>query len=185
MPNILSLSVGENLQHTAEIFFDNIAIKDSRGAYTYRELMQVSDQICLTLHRRGLKRGDVVALCFDQSKEAIAATLGVLKAGCCFTPMDVSDPVARLQFINQDCTPAALLIGESNEDLAKQVADHRQVIINFGQLEYVEIDRIATQSVSPEALACIFTHRAQPEIPRESANHIAIYFILRMYMAKH
>jgi acyl-CoA synthetase (AMP-forming)/AMP-acid ligase II len=136
MLNILSRSVGDNLRYTAENFIDNIAIKDRSGAYTYRELMQVSDQICLTLHGRGLKRGDVVALFFHQSKEAIAAALGVLKAGCCFVPMDVSDPVARLQFINKDCTPAAMLTGESNEELAQQVANHRQVIVNFGQLEY-------------------------------------------------
>jgi amino acid adenylation domain-containing protein len=156
MLKILSRSVGEHLQYTTEKFMGNIALKDSHGAYTYRELMQVSDQICFALQGNGLKRGDVVALFFHQSKEAIAAALGVLKAGCCFVPMDVSDPVARLRFINQDCTPAALLIGESNEELVTQVANHQQVIINFEQHEHAERNQVATQSVSPEALAYIF-----------------------------
>lgn len=76
MLNILSHSVGDNLQRTAEKFGDNIAIKDSSGVYTYRELMRVSDQICFTLQEKGLKHGEVVALFFSSKQGGHCGRIG-------------------------------------------------------------------------------------------------------------
>jgi non-ribosomal peptide synthetase component F len=56
-----------------------------------------------------VKRGDSVALCLDRSFRAVAAMLGVLKAGAAFVPIDPEFPKDRLSYIIQDASIHAVL----------------------------------------------------------------------------
>ncbi|MGW4652280.1 amino acid adenylation domain-containing protein [Kitasatospora sp. NPDC004289] len=82
--------------------------------YTYRELDAWSDRIGQLLKGRGVRQGDRVALRMLPGAEAIAAMIGVLKAGAAYVPLDVRHPSARRSFILAD-SESTVLIGDPGE----------------------------------------------------------------------
>lgn len=73
------------------------AIFSSEGTMSYGELDHASTLLGNHLSRLGVKPEVMVLMCFEKSKWAIVAMLGILKAGGVFIPSDPSHPVARRQ----------------------------------------------------------------------------------------
>jgi amino acid adenylation domain-containing protein len=88
---------------------DRIAILGDGDALCYRDLAQRADRIAAHLQRRGIIRGARVALYSRRSADAVAAMLGILKAGAAYVPLDPAYPANLLTFIYQDCAPQLLL----------------------------------------------------------------------------
>ncbi len=88
---------------------DRIAIVGDGEPLCYRDLSQRADRIAAHLQRRGITRGARIALYSQRSADAIAAMIGILKAGAAYVPLDPAYPVNLLKFIYQDCAPALLL----------------------------------------------------------------------------
>ncbi|MEV5431729.1 amino acid adenylation domain-containing protein [Streptomyces sp. NPDC052701] len=80
---------------------------------TYRELDRRADVFAHHLRDLGMRHGSVVALLLDRSPDAIAAFLGVLKAGAAYVPLDPAYPTARLQHMLAD-SGAELLVAEAS-----------------------------------------------------------------------
>ncbi|KAL7940311.1 hypothetical protein V8C42DRAFT_363200 [Trichoderma barbatum] len=72
------------------------------GDMTYEELECFSDQLASRLSQQGVGPEIFVSLCFEKSKWAIVAMLGILKAGGAFVPLDPAHPDARLSTILDD-----------------------------------------------------------------------------------
>ena len=70
--------------------------------WTYEELDHQAEAIAVSLIRQGVGRGECVGLCLDRSSEAIAAMIGVMKAGAAFVPLDPQYPPDRLQYMLKD-----------------------------------------------------------------------------------
>src|SRR5438093_8159022 len=75
---------------------DAVAIVDGAQRMTYRDLDAQSDGLAGMLRRIGCKQGERVALVMPKSADAIVAVLGILKAGCTYTPIDHTSPAARV-----------------------------------------------------------------------------------------
>ncbi|WP_430390359.1 amino acid adenylation domain-containing protein [Dyella sp. 20L07] len=86
-----------------------IAIAAEGTSLRYDELNTWADRIAAGLIRTGISPGDTVGLLLDRSAEAIAAMLGILKAGAAYLPLDASHPAERLAFVLNDAH-AALVI---------------------------------------------------------------------------
>ncbi|MEU7935563.1 AMP-binding protein, partial [Micromonospora echinofusca] len=69
---------------------------------TYGELDRRSGVVAGYLRGSGVGVGDVVSLALDRSLWTLVATLGVLRAGAAYTPMDVSWPVERMRMLLAD-----------------------------------------------------------------------------------
>ena len=76
---------------------------------TYGELDTLSDRLAARLARLGVRHGDTVAVLMDRSVELIAATLGVLKAGAAYLPLDAAAPPARSTAIVAEAGAAVLI----------------------------------------------------------------------------
>jgi amino acid adenylation domain-containing protein len=72
-----------------------IAVSCAAESVTYHELDRWSNGVASRLSERGVKYRDIVAIELPRSIAAIAATLGVLKAGAAYLPLDAADPPAR------------------------------------------------------------------------------------------
>jgi amino acid adenylation domain-containing protein len=77
---------------------------------TYGEMDARSDRIARALRGLGVAEGDTVAVAMERSPEAVAALLGVLKAGAAYVPLDPGDPAARLAGMMDDAACAALVV---------------------------------------------------------------------------
>ena len=86
-----------------------VVFKDKR--FTYAEVDEISDRIASYIASKGLGLEDVVAILIARSEWMAIASLGVLKAGCAYQPLDPTYPKERLSFMMQD-TASKLLIAD-------------------------------------------------------------------------
>jgi len=77
---------------------------------SYGELDERAEQIADALQRGGVRHRDTVGLYAQRSPEAIAAILGILKAGAVYVPFDSSYPRQLLRQIYLDSAPTLMLV---------------------------------------------------------------------------
>ncbi len=75
---------------------DAVAAVRGDHRWTYRELNVRANRIAWSLHHRGLRPEDVVAVVTERTLEWLAAVIGVLKAGGCYLPLEPSFPADRI-----------------------------------------------------------------------------------------
>ncbi|MCE0537495.1 non-ribosomal peptide synthetase [Kineosporia rhizophila] len=80
-----------------------VALSEMDGAdVTYQELSERADAVATHLQGQGVGQGDVVGVLTERTPAAIAAMLGVLRAGAAYLPLDVQNPDARLRDLLED-----------------------------------------------------------------------------------
>jgi amino acid adenylation domain-containing protein len=84
-----------------------VVMNDDR--LTYGILDTLSNQLAHALRASGCERGDRVAFLIPKSPTAIAVMLGILKADCCYVPLDPASPAPRLAKIVQSSDPRMVL----------------------------------------------------------------------------
>lgn len=94
----------KNHPHRVALEFATSLAVDNSGKrkWTYRELNTEGNEITALLSRNGIRPRSMIAICFRKCPEASFATLGILKAGCCFVAIDPDAPISRQEFIVQD-----------------------------------------------------------------------------------
>ncbi|WTL49932.1 amino acid adenylation domain-containing protein [Streptomyces sp. NBC_01497] len=75
----------------------------------YATLDRRAGRLAHALIRRGVRRGQVVALHTGRSVELVVGVLGVLKAGAAYLPLDPGQPLERLGAMVEDAAPALVL----------------------------------------------------------------------------
>jgi amino acid adenylation domain-containing protein len=93
----------------AETRPEAVAVVLDQERMTYGELERTSNRLAQRLRQAGCATGDRVGLMIPKSPMAIAAILGVLKAGGIYVPLDPAGPPARLAKILNACAPRVLL----------------------------------------------------------------------------
>ncbi|MEW1889008.1 amino acid adenylation domain-containing protein [Streptomyces sp. NBC_00523] len=88
---------------------DATAVTADDGSLTYAGLDAAADRIVARLVAAGTGPGDVVAVGAERSLELVAALLGVLRTGACYTPLDTEYPPERLAFMLDDSGARVLL----------------------------------------------------------------------------
>lgn len=88
---------------------ENIALRDDEKELTYAELDALSDRLAKRLVEKGIEKGDVVSILLNRSANAMIAMLGVMKAGACYLPIDVSHPEDRIRYYISDSGSKAVI----------------------------------------------------------------------------
>ncbi|MCB5167427.1 amino acid adenylation domain-containing protein [Streptomyces bambusae] len=99
---------------------DRLAVSDETGRSDYRALDAWSRRIAHTLHTAGVRPGDRVALRMDAGRAAVAALLGILRAGAAYVPLDLRNPAERNAFIVAD-SGVRHLVGERDPDWGQEL----------------------------------------------------------------
>ena len=95
-----------------ELHPDNIAMVYHDIRLTYKQVDEQSERIAQYVQSLGLGSEDVVSILIPRSEWMVVASMGVLKAGCAYQPLDPSYPAERLNFMMQDAG-AKLLIADA------------------------------------------------------------------------
>src|SRR5215213_8322436 len=89
------------------------AVEGERGTLSYAELGHLADAVAGRLRVAGVRHEDRVALALERSPEAIAALLGIMRAGAAYVPLDPSYPMDRLAFMLADSAVAAVVADDA------------------------------------------------------------------------
>ena len=89
----------------------NVAVVYKNKQYTYAEVDEISDRIAGYIASKGLGLEDVVSVLIPRCEWMAIASLGVLKTGCAYQPLDPTYPKERLNFMMKDAG-AKLLIAD-------------------------------------------------------------------------
>jgi amino acid adenylation domain-containing protein/thioester reductase-like protein/non-ribosomal peptide synthase protein (TIGR01720 family) len=127
---------------------DAVAVTCEGRSLTYRELDRAASRLAHVLAGRGAGPGQLVALLFSRSAEAIVAILAVLKSGAAYLPIDPALPAARIGFMLVDAAPIAAITGA---DLAGRLEGHDVPVVDVGNIEAIETRGISDAGPPPPA----------------------------------
>jgi amino acid adenylation domain-containing protein len=99
----------EILSETSARHATRAALVMDERTITYGELEAESNRFARSLIRKGICRGDRVALWLPKSIETVVAIYGIMKAGAAYVPIDPGAPEARMAYIVRDCRVAGLV----------------------------------------------------------------------------
>ena len=97
---------------TAACYPDNPAILYQDLTVSYREADELTDRLAAFIQSKGLGRGCVVSILIPRGEWMILASLGALKAGCSYQPLDPTYPEERLNFMVKDADAKLLITTE-------------------------------------------------------------------------
>ena len=104
----------------AEKYPDNIAVIYEETALTYAELDRRSENIAAYIKEQGLGRGDVASILIPRGIYQAIASLGVLKAGLAYQPLDATYPPERLNFMVKDASAKLLITTDELKDIINE-----------------------------------------------------------------
>ncbi len=91
---------------------DAVAVEFGETRLSYRDLNQRANQLAHHLHKLGVGRDAIVAVCAERSAELIVALLGILKAGGAYVSLDPALPPERFNFMLKDTGAPVVLTQE-------------------------------------------------------------------------
>ncbi len=94
-----------------------VALVCGERSTTYHELDEVANQLAHLLVAHGAGPGQIVALLFSRSAEAIVAIVAVLKTGAAYMPIDPAHPPNRIKFMTEDSAPIVAITTAGLADL--------------------------------------------------------------------
>lgn len=95
---------------------DNVAVKINNEEITYNELNKKSNQLAHYLINKGILPNEVVAVRTDKRLEMLVAILGIIKAGACYLPINLSYPEDRVNFMISDSNAKILLCDSTTQN---------------------------------------------------------------------
>lgn len=123
-----------------------LAIQDARIGYSYRDLNRASDAVAAHLLAQGVKPSDRVVLHLPRTANWITATLGIIKAGATFIPLDPNYPEARLAYCAEDSAAAFAITENATKSLAQAtLVDINEALADTRRLKppHVDLDSLA------------------------------------------
>lgn len=110
---------------------ENIAAIFGESQLTYRDLNDEANRIAHQLLTLGLRRGELVGVHLQRSLEMIPALLAILKIGCAYVPLEVSNPRERIRNLIEHHKIRTLL---TQKERISHLLDERE---DLSELEFV------------------------------------------------
>jgi len=146
-------SLVDRFEEQVSLHADRLSVKSGPDELTYAELNVEANRVAYGVVKESGTKQETVALLFEHGVSAIIATLGVLKAGKTFVPMDTHHPLARLQYIVENCETRLIVTDNKNAEAADALAGGRLGVISIDDLDSTTLDENRRVPVSPDDAA--------------------------------
>ncbi|MCQ2121486.1 MAG: amino acid adenylation domain-containing protein [Fibrobacter sp.] len=107
-------------------------VLDLKTTLTYGEVDKLSNRIAAYLNAKGIGKGDFVSVLIPRCVWMVTASLGVLKSGAAYQPLDPSYPAERLEYMIADAN-AKLVIAD--EALLDRIPGYKGPVVTLAELE--------------------------------------------------
>ena len=140
---------------------DNIAFVEGGRQLSYSQVKQRSGQLSRMLLTRQ-ESCQCVVIAVDRGIDAAIAILAVLGAGACYIPLDMKNPVNRLNYIINDAGPQCIIGKGPCPDWLETPA----LWLDIDQTAFAQPDASWPEEVNPEALAAILYTSGSSGVPK-------------------
>ena len=141
---------------------DNPAVSYQDFSCTYAQADALSDRIAAAIAAKGLKAEDVVSVLIGRNQWMALASLGILKAGCAYQPLDPSYPEERLNFMVSDAS-AKLLIAD--KELLPVLKEYKGPVLTTDELEALPKGKVP-EGPKPENLFILLYTSGSTGVPK-------------------
>ncbi|WP_109752317.1 non-ribosomal peptide synthase/polyketide synthase, partial [Mycolicibacterium fortuitum] len=142
---------------------DATALSCAGRSMTYRELDDAANRLAQLLSAYGAGPGEVVALLFSRSAEAIVAILAVLKTGAAYVPVDPALPLARIQFTVADAAP---IVAVTTSDRRSRLEGCELPVIDISDSPVDNQPHTALSGPAPDDIAYIIYTSGTTGVPK-------------------
>ncbi|KAK7987126.1 hypothetical protein PG988_002114 [Apiospora saccharicola] len=165
----------ETVNNCAHLLFQNqverqpqaTAVDALDGSFTYRELDRCSDRIAHYLVSMGTGPESIVPLCFEKSRWAIAALMGVIKAGGVMVFIDPANPRSRREEILKQLPNADFVLTDAHHEASWQEMAVRPIVVDDELVQGLREYGITPRTgVSPSNLLYIIFTSGSTGIPK-------------------
>ena len=158
-----SQSIVSLFRRQAQATPDNVAVVYKDLQYTYAQVDAISDRIAAYLVGKGLKTEDVVSVLIPRCQWMAIASLGVLKAGCAYQPLDPSYPQERLNFMMKDANAQLLIVDETLREL---VNEYEGEVLLTRDIDALPAATLPAVDLRPEQLFILLYTSGSTGIPK-------------------
>lgn len=129
-----AVPVGSVLRGAARRYASRVAIRHGDTEVTYTALWRRACAFAHGLQRRGIGKGDTVALHLPNCPEFAIAYYGTILAGAAFSPTNPLLPAPQLQAQLDDCEAAVVVTNNVGAPILASLGEppHRRVVVDAG-----------------------------------------------------
>ena len=146
-----------------EKYPDNTALVYGDERYTYRQEDDISERIAGYLRAKGIGREAVVSVLIHRSAYMRIASLGVLKAGAAYQPLDPGYPDERLAFMMKDADSKLLI---ADEDLLAKAPEYKGPVLLTKDIASLPACEKLTGHPAPEDLFILLYTSGSTGVPK-------------------
>lgn len=144
-------------QHNPESYALSFAGKE----LTYVELDIITDNIANYLFKKGIRKGDVVALCLERSEDCLILPLSIAKIGAIYISIGINTPFERFKYICQDAQIQFIISNKKNINLKAITCGVKDCFyintsVPLFQVKHTQLFDKCLDRLSPSTPFCIF-----------------------------
>ncbi|ENN6810496.1 amino acid adenylation domain-containing protein [Vibrio fluvialis] len=122
--------------------------------WSYQQLGEQVANMMAHLQARGVKAGDVVAICLPRSAAHVIATLSCALSGVIWVPIDAASPPERKTYLLSHCQPALVIVTSDDVENAEHphcvaMRELLQPALKAARLPSQEVLRASSHSEAP------------------------------------
>ena len=149
---------------------DNIAVIYEDREYTYAQVEALSRKLAAYIARQGLGRGDTVSVFIPRSEYMVIASLGVMRAGCAYEPLDPNYPDERLSFMVKDAGAKLIIVADELLPRLENFPEFKGTVLRISEIAALtdpdEAEFAKVQAQQPEDLFMLIYTSGTTGVPK-------------------
>lgn len=141
-------TVIKQLEVTASVYKDKVAIRDEKAAVKFCEYRNISRIVATNLCNLSSGKG-VIAVYLPKSFRCLEVLMGILYSGHCYCPIPFGSPNERAEMILKQLQPCCIITDQKNHDVVMQfVPQNIPIILEESLIEGICNDKLIDEIIS-------------------------------------